>query len=77
MNALKLRRRARYWFSRWPIANALNKSRRTCWADLCSWAAYGGSLRERDVSSARCRQESVEHQHRTCYCGKWCDGRLR
>jgi hypothetical protein len=81
------KQKARYLFSKWPIAGALNRLRRTCWADLVDWALhkrtgdrdydYENSLRNSISGGERCRKYSTEHPDRTCYCGKFIDGCLR
>ena len=89
MRGLKFRAksRARYWFSKWPLAGALNHLQRTCWSDLVDWALHkNGEYPDEDESyklryqmsgGERCRQYSTEHPDRTCYCGKFVNGCLR
>lgn len=83
----RLRIKARYWFSKWPIADALNHLQRTCWSDLVTWALHERSndrdeneyhrLRSQLSGGERCREESIEHPDHTCYCGKFANGCLR
>ena len=62
--------------ARWPIARLLNRSRRTCWADLVSWVltTRGTPVTYRITgcfTAAPCRLEALEHRDRACYCGKF------
>jgi hypothetical protein len=80
-------RKAAYWFSKWPIAGALNHLRSTCWSDLVDWALHKKTgdpdedehhkLRYSLGGGERCRLYSVDHPDHTCYCGKFLDGELR
>lgn len=78
--AYRARMRRRYLFSRWPIANLLNRSPRTCWCDLVDWSLGDRNMNllrcTEDNSAAlwtnstpRCRSEAAERG--TCYCGKF------
>lgn len=69
--------KVRYWFSRWPLADWLNRSDKTCWARLCSWAANGElrDLREYLDGGAQCKQDS-EHWG-ACYCCKFASPEYR
>lgn len=83
----KVRIKARYWFSKWPLADALNRLQRTCWADLVTWALRKRSgdtdedeyqrLRNKVSGGEWCRKESITHRDRSCYCGKFSNGCLR
>ena len=83
----RVRTQARYWFSKWPLANALNRLKRTCWSDLVDWALHkNGEYRDEDESyrlryrlsgGERCRAESADPDTRSCYCGKFVDGGIR
>lgn len=66
---------------RWRVASVLNRSRRTCWADLVSWAMATRreqrSKRRRHplrevVGTSTCRRDAAEIG--ACYCGKFRDG---
>lgn len=80
-------RKAAYWFSKWPIADAFNHLKRTCWSDLVTWALFKRGddrdeneyhrLRSNLSGGVRCARESAEHPDRTCYCGKFANGELR
>lgn len=69
----------RYWFSKWPLAGLLNRSVRTCWADLVSWAMYKptGNVDEDEfhqlsnltTGGDQCRRDSLTEG--CCYCGKF------
>lgn len=82
----RLRRKLRYWFSKWTIANAANRSGRTCWADLVGYAMrektgerdYDDQYKLRNSLSggAECREESTKHRDLSCYCGKFTNGCL-
>lgn len=82
-----LKQRARYWFSKWPLANALNHLKRTCWCHLVDWALHkNGEYRDEDESyklryqmsgGERCRVQSADPDLRACYCGKFVDGGKR
>lgn len=84
--AYRLKSKARYWFSKWPIAAAFNRSPRTCWCDLVDWALHKPTgdrdydeqnrLRNSLSGGERCRKESETHQDRSCYCGKFTNGCL-
>lgn len=69
---------------RFRMADALNRLRRTCWADLVGWI-YHEKTGDRDVDAGyglraslsggrRCREESATHRDLTCYCGKFTNG---
>lgn len=83
----RARIKARYLFSKWPIADALNRLQRTCWADLVTWALHERSgdkdedeyqrLRNKVSGGEWCRNESTTHPDRSCYCGKFANGGLR
>ena len=71
------KQRLRYWFSRWPVAGLLDRSPRTCWANLVSWALDGGrDHRDSIASGAHCQAESAVHRDKRCYCGKFRNGCL-
>lgn len=82
---LTRRRRLRSWvrwlFSRWFVATVLDRSDRTCWADLATWAAYGGDggghdeINDRLNGGTACRVESAVRENH-CYCGKFVNGCL-
>jgi hypothetical protein len=61
---------------RWWIADVLNRSKRTCWADLVTWALdgrniEGGRLPQPFRSAAQCAAEAKTCGG--CYCGKFRD----
>lgn len=71
-----MRRRADYTSKRylrnrvrWSLADALNRVDRICWADLCRWAAFGGSAREL-WHLARGLEGGHEYVNGECYCRK-------
>jgi hypothetical protein len=68
---VRARPRLRYYCSRWPVAGLLDKSGRTCWGDLATWALGSDSLRDVLASNGgqRCRLEALELG--SCYCGKF------
>ena len=88
MAALNVSRkqRIRYWKSKWPLANLLNRSSRTCWSDLVTWALHektgdpsydeGRLLLDSISGGSRCREESETHRDHSCYCGKFTNGCL-
>lgn len=55
---------------RWKIAYLVNRSKRSCWADLVSWALdpKDHSLR---TSSRRCRFGDDTKRNGACYCGRF------
>lgn len=66
---------------RWIVADLLNRSPRTCWPQLATWALDGhkgsGSwpdIRKGDPDHS-CRAESLCHRDRSCWCGKFRDGK--
>lgn len=67
------RTKARYWLSRWPVASLLNRSTRTCWAELVGWALGDKTSLS---GGAYCRAESKTHRDKSCYCAKFTDGCL-
>jgi hypothetical protein len=76
-----VRRKARFWFSRWPVAHLLNRSPRFCWSDLAMWAntprreRRGGDHRlGYTFTGAHCREESRTHRDQSCWCGKFVAG---
>lgn len=69
-------RRVRWLFSRWSVATVLDRSSRTCWANLVSWALDGGKDARREIGVGYCRSESITHPDRSCYCGKFRNGCL-
>lgn len=82
-----VKRRLRWLFSKWSIAEALNRLRRICWADMVDWALYKKTgdpdedesymFRYRISGGEHCRLESADPETRTCYCGKFVDGGIR
>ncbi|HJR88949.1 MAG TPA: hypothetical protein VJ782_02185 [Aeromicrobium sp.] len=42
----RLHIKLRYWFSRWPLANQLNRLSWMCWCDLVDWALAGRKPRD-------------------------------
>ena len=71
-----LRVKARYWFSRWPIADLLNRSDKHCWADLVTWALDGEDLREQLGHGWAC-QNDAKAAGGACYCGKFASPEFR
>lgn len=66
--------------TRWRIAYLLDRSPRTCWADLVSWVQDGRDGKDYSTGylsnqGASCRAESLDHRDHECYCGKFRDGR--
>lgn len=60
---------ARKWERlRWRIVKILNRSRRTCWSALGSWAVYGDDPRNHDFAIERCRKEAQVVG--SCWCNK-------
>ena len=62
--------------ARWPIARLLNRSRRTCWAELVCWVLTprGARVPTRITgcfTAAPCRLEALDHRDGACYCGKF------
>lgn len=75
--AFRAKARARWLLSRWPAAEVLNRSERTCWANLVTWALDGGMDARHEVSRGpECQAESVAHKDHACYCGKFTNGCL-
>lgn len=69
-NAARIR--ARYWTSRFPLAEMLNRSDRHCWADLVPWALGWDKFRDlpdRLNGSESCRLDAAKTG--SCYCAKF------
>jgi len=90
MNRHTFKRKVRWWFSKWPWAELLNRSERTCWCDLVTWAMHKrtgdrdedryNSLRYSVSGGRSCRERTANPPHeaeRACYCGKFADGCMR
>lgn len=83
----RAKRRLRWLFSKWSLAELFNKSKRTCWADLVDWALHKNGeypdedesymLRYRVSGGKRCLKDSTDLEMRSCYCGKFVDGGIR
>lgn len=63
------------WFGKflYKIAYLLDKSERTCWAELATWPLGMNGIGS-CFDGEHCRWESKTHQHRVCYCGKFVNG---
>jgi hypothetical protein len=72
---------------RWRTADIIGSSPRTCWTDLCWWVINGYTedhgfedvgMPEVDGFKARqCRQDSLDVNDSSCYCGKFRNGRVQ
>ena len=57
---------------RWRIASALNRSSRTCWANIVSWALGSRPLLDRfGDGDIRRTPSCFEPGQERCYCGKF------
>jgi hypothetical protein len=56
-------------------ADQLNTNENICWPDVVSFMSDGdlGALEE--SSSQSCMEESITHPDKSCWCGKFVDGK--
>lgn len=57
------------------VAFELDESEDHCWADLFSFMVDGDKEMLDPSSGNRCRNESRTHEDKTCWCGKFFDGK--
>jgi hypothetical protein len=48
---------------------------RTCWADCVTWSFNPLRFNPFRIENGGCKQESMVHSTRSCYCGLWVDGK--
>ena len=65
---------------RWRVAALLNRLPWTCWPRIVTWALDGRKIHGEGPglfanSSRSCREESLTHPDRECWCAKFRDGR--
>lgn len=47
-----------------------------CWAECVSWAFNCYNLNPFTIERSKgCKQESIDHEHKMCYCGGWQGGK--
>lgn len=61
---------------RFTIAYPMNKSTKHCWADLALFGMGYGLLKVFKRGGHACQRESLTEECKTCYCGKFYNGRL-
>lgn len=62
---------------RFRIAHKLDKSPQRCWADLAMFGMGNNMLKNITAKCGdACRQESIDHGSKTCWCGKFYNGEL-
>lgn len=57
-------------------ADALEKTPSVCWPDVVSFMSDGNVAALEESSSQSCIDESKNHPDKSCYCGKFRDGKL-
>lgn len=47
-----------------------------CWADCVTWAMASQRMNPFKIDNAEgCKRESMDHEHKMCYCGGWMNGK--
>jgi hypothetical protein len=56
-------------------ADQLDKDVRICWPDVVSFLSDGDVGELEESSSQSCMEESIIHPDKSCWCGKFVDGK--